>query len=46
MGLEKFMSELNKFYAKNAALYELTMTLMIYVAENSNPEETVIAMQS
>ena len=45
-GLEKFMSELNKFYAKNAALYELDNDPDGFMwLENSNPEETVIAMQ-
>ena len=43
-GLEKFMSELNKFYAKNAALYELDNDPDGFMwLENSNPEETVIA---
>ena len=31
-GLEKFMSELNKFYAKMRLYMSLTMTLMVYVA--------------
>ena len=45
-GLEKFMSELNKFYAKNAPLYELDNDPDGFMwLENSNPEETVIAMQ-
>lgn len=46
IGLEKFMAELNNFYAKNAALYELDNDPDGFMwLENSNPEETVIAMQ-
>lgn len=45
-GIEKFMAELNKFYVKNAAMYELDNDLEGFMwLENSNPDETVIAMQ-
>lgn len=45
-GIEKFMAELNKFYAKNAAMYELDNDPEGFMwLENSNPDETVIAMQ-
>ena len=45
LDLEKFMSELNKFY-ENAALYEFDNDPDGFMwLENSNPEETVIAMQ-
>ena len=45
-GIEKFMAELNKFYVKNAAMYELDNDPEGFMwLENSNPDETVIAMQ-
>ncbi len=45
-GIEKFIAELNRFYAKNAALYELDNNPEGFEwLENSNPDETVIAMQ-
>ena len=45
-GIEKFMAELNKFYIKNAAMYELDNDPEGFMwLENSNPDETVIAMQ-
>ena len=45
-GIEKFMAELNKFYIKNAAMYELDNEPEGFMwLENSNPDETVIAMQ-
>ena len=44
--MEKFVAELNKFYVKNAALYELDNDPDGFMwLENSNPDETVIAMQ-
>ena len=44
--IEKFMAELNKFYVKNAAMYELDNDPEGFMwLENSNPDETVIAMQ-
>lgn len=45
-GIEKFMAELNKFYVKNAAMYELDNDPEGFMwLENSNQDETVIAMQ-
>ena len=45
-GIEKFMAELNKFYIKNAAMYELDNDPEGFMwLENSNPDETVNAMK-